>query len=64
MTLLILGSVILGIIIGKLGLLPLLDASSDLISAIALNILVFTVGLDMGHNREVWQKIKAGSVGK
>lgn len=57
MTLLILGSVILGIIIGKLGLLPLLDASSDLISAIALNILVFTVGLDMGHNREVWQKI-------
>jgi len=57
MTWIILGSVILGIIIGKLGLLATLIGNIDLISTIALNILLLGVGMDLGRNREVWFKL-------
>jgi len=58
-TWIILGSVFLGIILGKIGFLGFWANNLDLVSAIALNILLFTVGLDLGRNREVWFKIRS-----
>ncbi|MGI6226658.1 MAG: lysine exporter LysO family protein [Peptococcales bacterium] len=59
MTWIILGSVFLGILLGKIGFLSFLTINLDLVSGVCLNILLFTVGLDLGHNKEVWAKIKA-----
>jgi uncharacterized membrane protein YbjE (DUF340 family) len=45
-------------LIGKLGIPLVLAGNLDLISNIALFILLFTIGLDLGRNKEVWVKIK------
>lgn len=56
MTWIILGSVFLGVIIGKIGLLGSFTGNIDLITTVLLNILLFTVGLDLGANRGIWKK--------
>jgi uncharacterized membrane protein YbjE (DUF340 family) len=48
----------LGMLIGKLGIPGFLSENLDLISSAALNILLFTIGLDLGRNKEIWVKIK------
>lgn len=58
MTWIILGSVFLGILLGKIGFLGFWASNLDLVSTITLNILLFTVGLDLGRNKEVWLRIK------
>lgn len=58
MTWIILGSVFLGILIGKIGILGFWASNLDLVSTVALNILLFTVGLDLGRNKDVWAKIR------
>ncbi|NLT94329.1 MAG: lysine exporter LysO family protein [Clostridia bacterium] len=55
---LILGSLFLGMLIGKLGMPVILAGHLDLISNMALYILLFTIGLDLGQNKEAWVKIK------
>lgn len=59
MTWLILGSVFLGMLLGKIGIINLSATNLDLISAVSINILLFTVGLDLGRDKEVWIKIRS-----
>lgn len=56
MTALIIGSVFLGIIFGKLGLFVDAINNLDLLTTLLLNFLLFVVGLDLGHNKAVWKK--------
>lgn len=57
MSFLIIFSVLLGIIAGKLSLFSSLAPYLDLISSIALYLMLFGVGLDLGKNKAIWQKL-------
>ncbi|SMB86363.1 Membrane protein of unknown function [Desulfonispora thiosulfatigenes DSM 11270] len=58
MTWVIISSVFVGIIIGKIGFLSQLVGSVDMFTTIVLNILLFVVGIDLGRNRTIWKKLK------
>ena len=57
MSLLIIASVLLGIIVGKMGILAGFIQYIDLISTLALNLLLFSVGIELGRNKEIWQRL-------
>ena len=57
MTWIILGSVVFGIIIGRVGAFDLYIQHIDTLSIFALSLLLFGVGLDLGKNKEVWQRL-------
>jgi uncharacterized membrane protein YbjE (DUF340 family) len=57
LSLLIIASVLLGIIVGKMGILAGFIQYIDLISTLALNLLLFSVGIELGRNKEIWQRL-------
>lgn len=57
MSWLIIASVLLGIIVGKIGILAGFIQYIDLISTLALHLLLFAVGIELGRNREIWQRL-------
>lgn len=57
MSWLIIASVLLGIIVGKIGNLAGFIQYIDLVSTFALHLLLFTVGIELGRNKEIWQRL-------
>lgn len=57
MTWLIMGTILLGIIAGKIGILAYWLPYLDNISSLALAILLFGVGIELGRNKEIWQRL-------
>lgn len=57
MSWLIIASVLLGIIVGKIGILANFVQYIDLVSTFALNLLLFGVGIELGRNKEIWHRL-------
>lgn len=57
MTLLILGALLLGILLGFTIFPPSAQDKIPVATSIALNFTLFTVGIELGLNREVWSQI-------
>lgn len=58
MTYIILGSVITGIACGFLVFPPSMMKGMDLVASISLVALIFSVGIDIGGNREIFKELK------
>lgn len=57
MTALILGAFALGIVLGSVVFPDIEGQSVSLVTTSALNFTLFTVGLDLGFNKEIWHQI-------
>ena len=57
MTLLVIAAVVLGVLVGRLGLFAEFFALADEASSWLLCALLLVVGIGLGQNKEVWQKL-------
>ncbi len=57
MTLLVIAAVVLGVLVGRLGIFAEFFALADQASSWLLCALLLVVGIGLGQNKEVWQKL-------
>ena len=57
MTFLVIAAIVLGILVGRLGILATFFAAADQASSYLLCALLLVVGIGLGQNKEVWQKL-------
>lgn len=62
LTLVVIGTVIVGIIAGRFIIPPAWRQTLDSLSTVALCLLLFGIGLDLGHHREVWVHLRTGGL--
>jgi uncharacterized membrane protein YbjE (DUF340 family) len=62
LTLVVIGAVIAGIIAGRFIIPPAWRQTLDGLSTVALCLLLFGIGLDLGHHGEVWAHLRTGGL--